>query len=137
MEKFLSMVTPDDVETQILTWGSFQWLNEPRVTGTQNMAVGVGHIKPGDGHTRHNHPGTDEFIYFLEGKAEQTIERPDGLQKQILGPGDLVFIPDSGYHSTMNVGDTELVFLACYQFAGPEAGLRAAATEIFPPKNSK
>ena len=26
MAKFLSMVSPDDVETQILDWGQFQWL---------------------------------------------------------------------------------------------------------------
>ena len=33
-KKFLHIVTPDDVETQVLSWGSFQWLHEPRVTGT-------------------------------------------------------------------------------------------------------
>ncbi|MEG1633696.1 MAG: cupin domain-containing protein [Oscillospiraceae bacterium] len=137
MEKFLSMVTPDDVETQILSWGSFQWLNEPRVTGTDNMAVGIGHIKPGDGHTRHNHPGSDEFIYFMQGKAEQTIEREDGFQSQIMNPGDLVFIHDGVYHSTMNVGDTDLVFMAVYQHAGPEVGLREASDKILPPKNAK
>ena len=43
-KKFLHIVTPDDVETQVLSWGSFQWLNEPRVTGTENMAVGIGRI---------------------------------------------------------------------------------------------
>ncbi len=44
MDKFLNIVTPDDVETQVLSWGSFQWMNEPRVTGTSNMAVGIGRI---------------------------------------------------------------------------------------------
>ncbi len=48
--------------------------------------------------------------------------------------GDLIFIPDSAYHSTINIGDSELVFLACYQYAGPEAALRAEA-EIIPAKN--
>lgn len=136
-EKFLHIVTPDDVETQILSWGSFQWLNEPRVTGTNNMAVGIGRIAPGQGHTRHNHVGSEEFIYFMEGTAEQTIETEEnGLEKAIMKPGDLVSIPDSAYHSTMNIGDTDLVFLACYLHAGPEAGLRAEA-EIIPPKNAK
>jgi len=136
MSEFLSMVTPDDVETQVLSWGSFQWLNEPRVTGTNNMAVGIGKIKPGDGHARHNHPGSDEFIYFMEGKAEQMIERPDGIQKKIMNPGDLIFIPDGVYHSTFNVGDGDLVFMAVYQYAGPEAGLRAEA-EIIPAKSGR
>lgn len=136
-KKFLHIVTPDDVETQVLSWGSFQWLNEPRVTGTENMAVGIGRIAPGQGHTRHNHPGCEEFIYFLEGKAEQTIETEDnGFEKAIMGPGDLVSIPESCFHSTMNVGDTDLVFLACYLRSGPEVGLRAEA-EIIPPKKHK
>ena len=47
MEKYLSMVSPDDVETQILDWGQFQWLNEPRVTKAEKMIVGIGRIKPG------------------------------------------------------------------------------------------
>ena len=47
MAKFLSMVSPDDVETQILDWGQFQWLNEPRVTGAQKQILGLGRIKPG------------------------------------------------------------------------------------------
>ena len=83
MEKYLSMVSLDDVETQVLDWGTFQWLNDPRVTGTEHMVLGLGIIKPGFGHTRHNH-GCDEFIYFLEGTAKQTIERPDGLQEKII-----------------------------------------------------
>ena len=45
MAKFLSMVSPDDVETQILDWGQFQWLNEPRVTGAQKQILGLGRIK--------------------------------------------------------------------------------------------
>ena len=136
IKRYLSMVTPDDVDTQVLSWGSFQWLNAPNVTGTNNMAVGVGRIKPGDGHSRHNHPGSDEFIYFMQGKAEQMVERPDGTETKILGAGDFVFIPDSGFHSTFNVGEDDLVFLACYQYAGPEAALREAADEIIPTKNS-
>lgn len=136
-KKVLHIVTPDDVETQVLSWGSFQWLNEPRVTGTKNMAVGIGRIAPGQGHTRHNHVGSEEFIYFMEGTAEQTVETEEnGLERAVMHAGDLVSIPDSAYHSTMNVGETDLVFLACYLHAGPEEGLRAEA-EIIPPKNAE
>ena len=92
MEKYLSMVSPDDVETQILDWGQFQWLNEPRVTKAQKMIVGIGRIKPGKGHTRHNHPESEEFIYFMEGRAMQSIERPDGKQEREMGPGELISI---------------------------------------------
>ena len=136
MEKYLSMVSPDDVETQILDWGQFQWLNEPRVTGAQKMIVGLGRIKPGKGHTRHNHPDSEEFIYFLEGRAMQMIERPDGVQEREMGPGELISIPQGGYHSTMNIGDTDLVFLSCYLNAGSELAIRKDAIEVIPPKNN-
>ena len=70
MAKFLSMVSPDDVETQILDWGQFQWLNEPRVTGAQKQILGLGRIKPGKGHTRHNHEDSEEFIQPLMWEME-------------------------------------------------------------------
>lgn len=136
MAKFLSMVSPDDVETQILDWGQFQWLNEPRVTGAQKQILGLGRIKPGKGHTRHNHEDSEEFIYFLEGKANQTIENEDGVQEKELGPGKMVYIPQGVYHSTINVGDGDLVFLCCYLNAGSELAIAKDAIEILPPKNN-
>lgn len=136
MAKFLSMVSPDDVETQILDWGQFQWLNEPRVTGAQKQILGLGRIKPGKGHTRHNHEDSEEFIYFLEGKANQTIENEDGVQEKELGPGEMVYIPQGAYRSTINVGDGDLVFLCCYLNAGSELAIAKDAIEILPPKNN-
>ena len=136
MAKFLSMVSPDDVETQILDWGQFQWLNEPRVTGAQKQILGLGRIKPGKGHTRHNHEDSEEFIYFLEGKANQTIENEDGVQEKELGPGEMVYIPQGAYQSTINVGDGDLVFLCCYLNAGSELAIAKDAIEILPPKNN-
>ena len=136
MAKFLSMVSPDDVETQILDWGQFQWLNEPRVTGAQKQILGLGRIKPGKGHTRHNHEDSEEFIYFLEGKANQTIENEDGVQEKELGPGEMVYIPQGAYHSTINEGDGDLVFLCCYLNAGSELAIAKDAIEILPPKNN-
>ena len=130
------MVSPDDVETQILDWGQFQWLNEPRVTGAQKQILGLGRIKPGKGHTRHNHEDSEEFIYFLEGKANQTIENEDGVQEKELGPGEMVYIPQGAYHSTSNVGDGDLVFLCCYLNAGSELAIAKDAIEILPPKNN-
>lgn len=100
------------------------------------MMVGVGRIKPGDGHGRHNHPGSNEFIYFLEGQAEQMVEGAEGAETKILKAGDLVYIPDGTYHSTKNVGVGDLVFIACYQNEGPEKLIRADA-EIIPAVNAR
>jgi oxalate decarboxylase/phosphoglucose isomerase-like protein (cupin superfamily) len=136
MAKYLSMVSLDDVETQVLEWGTFQWLNDPRVTGSEHMELGLGRIEPGFGHERHNHP-CDEFIYFLSGTAKQTIERPDGeFQEKTMKPGEMIFIPKEAYHSTVNIGDDSCTFLCCYLDAGTALAIRNDAVEILPPKNN-
>ena len=137
MAKSLNFVTPDDVETQQFDWGTFQWMNAPKVTGTGNMVMGVGHVYPGKGHERHNHPEGEEFIYFMSGTSEQMVELPDGQQKKIMHPGDIIFVPKGAFHFTYNVGKDEVTIIACYQFAGPEEFLGSLAQKIIPAKNKR
>ena len=133
---FKRFLNQDDVETQVHSWGRLAWLNEPKTTGTNNMATGLITVAVGGGHAAHAHPGCEEILYFLKGEAEQTIYENDTVLKQTVKPGDLVYVPAGLDHSTMNSSPTEeLVFLAVYQYAGPEADLRAVADAIEPPKN--
>ena len=61
----------------------------------------------------------NEILYILKGKAEQWVED----EKQILGPGDSVYIDPDVVHATINAGDEELEFLAILApAAGWEAG---------------
>lgn len=136
MSEIKYFVSLDDVETQVHPWGMLQWLSEPLVTGTKNMATGVIVVEPGQGHASHNHEGSEEILYILEGEAIQTIDLPTGKIEKKMVPGELAFIPADIFHSTKNVGDEKLIFLAIYQFAGPEAALRAdPQCKILPPKN--
>ena len=123
------------VETQVFDWGKLQWLSEPRVTGSDVMTTGIVHLEPGKGHDRHNHPGREEVLYVLEGKGEQRIETAEGMLCKTIQPGELVYLSAGQYHSTLNTGSTPMVLLAVYQFAGPEAELRAAADKVLPPEN--
>ncbi len=59
-------------------------------------------------HNFHRHPEMNEILYFLKGTAEQWVEG----EKQILGPGDAVYIDPNVVHATFNSGDDELEFLA-------------------------
>ena len=128
-------VTLDNVETQVHPWGNLSWMSEPRVTGTTNMTTGYISIKPGKGHDSHSHPNCEEVLYILEGKGMQTIELPNETLKKEVKKGDLIFVPGGVPHSTLNTGNDELVFIAVYQFAGPEAALRAAPDcKVLPPK---
>ena len=137
MGKYINFVTLDDVETQAHPWGNLQWMSEPLVTGTANMTTGHVDIEPGKGHGRHNHEGCEEILYILEGKARQTLDLPGGTVEKEIGAGTLVFIPAGAYHSTINIGDGNVKLLAIYQFAGPEAALRADPDcKIIPAKNA-
>jgi len=51
--------------------------------------------------------------------------------------GDLVYIPDGCYHSTINVGKEDVKFVCCYLNAGSAKALRDAAIQIIPPKNPR
>lgn len=119
-------IRKENVETQVFPWGVLNWLSEPRVTGTKNMASGLVEVEPGQGHARHNHEGCEEVLFILQGKALQKIELPESTIEKEVSEGELIFVPADVYHSTLNTGDGNLRFLAVYQYSGPEVDLRAA-----------
>ena len=125
MAAALRFITPDDVETQVFDWGSIKWLSEVRVTGATRSAGGVVILAPGKGHARHNHPGSDEILYFISGEGEQMIEDGNGNPVvRHLKAGDMACIPEGVFHSTVNTTWEPLRILAIYSPGGPEAFLR-------------
>ena len=136
MLTFRSFVSVDDVETQSFDWGQLQWLSEPRVTGSTCMTTGIVTLAPGKGHERHNHPGSEENLFVLEGTGRQMIETKDGPITQTIQVGDLIHLEAGQYHSTMNTGATDMRLLAMYEYAGPEEALRNdPGCTLLPPKN--
>ena len=119
-------ITPDDVETQVFDWGTIKWLSEVRVTGATSSTGGLVILDPGKGHARHNHPGSDEILYFISGEGDQMVEDDDGRpMERHMKPGDMVYIPESVFHSTVNTTWEPLRILAIYTPGGPEAVLRS------------
>ena len=122
-------VEPRDVETMVFDWGVLKWLSEIRVTGS-GIAAGVVILEPGKGHLRHNHPGSEEILYYLSGEGEQMVEtdleerggEPRSFQVK---KGDLIHIPASVFHQTVNTGDGTMELLAVYSPCGPEEVIRA------------
>ena len=130
-------VSEDDVETQVLPWGTFQWLSEPRVTGTKNMIAAVVTLKLGKGHSRHNHPECEEILYVIEGEGDQTIEINGKKEKRKVKKGDLIHVPTGVYHETINVGWQKMVLFAVYQFPGMETDIKnLPECKIKPAKNN-
>lgn len=118
------LVYPEDVARYSFAFGHFALTCAPSVNGAKQFSAGVVVVPPGLGHGRHNHPGSEEIIYVLEGSGEQMIEDKDGnsVFDQIRA-GCTIFVPDSRFHSTMNTGDTPMRFFVVYSPAGPELGL--------------
>ncbi|MDR1946731.1 MAG: cupin domain-containing protein [Desulfovibrio sp.] len=120
-----TFVSAKDVETQVFDWGKLQWLSEPRVTGADHMVTGIVTLEPGKGHARHNHDGCAEVLFVLKGTGEQTVFSDSGTQVKSVGPGELIYLKPGEFHSTINTGKENMEILAVYQYAGPEAAMRA------------
>ncbi len=119
-------ITPDLVETQVFDWGTIKWLSEIRVTGALRSAAGVVILHPGKGHARHNHPGSDEMLYVISGEGDQMVEDDGGNpMTRHVKAGDMVYIPESVFHSTVNTTWEPMRILAIYSPGGPEAFLRS------------
>jgi quercetin dioxygenase-like cupin family protein len=97
-----------EVEREVLDWGTLGWLSHPPATGARQLTVIDVHLTPGGGHNFHKHPDQEEVIFVVEGKVEQWLEQ----QKQILQPGDSVFIPADMVHASFNVGTGNAHLLA-------------------------
>lgn len=101
-------VTKDRVIIEELPWGPHHWLCRPGMVDNERLALVRVHMPPGTGHAFHCHPGMEEIIYVVEGRAEQWVDR----QKCVLQTGEIAHIPTGMVHATYNPFDTTMVFLA-------------------------
>ncbi len=116
------LIEPNDLPTYSFGWGVIKPLvSQDNVS--EDPAVSLMHVVllPGQGHERHNHPGSDEILYILSGRGEQMVDDTDTFP---IGPGQAVFIPKGAFHSTVNVGWEPLLLLAIYAPAGAEEALK-------------
>ena len=89
-----------NIEREQLDWGELGWINRPAMTGTKALTVIEVELKPGHGHNFHKHPDQEEVITVVSGQIEQWLE----AEKQILRPGDSIFIAADIVHASFNVG---------------------------------
>jgi len=117
-----AVVRPTDVETLVYDWGTIRLLSEPNLTGAKKMTCGLVELAPGSGHSRHNHPGTEDIIYCISGHGEQMVDDAGTVK---VGPGASIFVPTGAYHSTLNTGKRTMRLLVVYCPTGAEKALRA------------
>jgi len=117
----MTTVDPSKLETQTFDWGVIKWLVSPDLNPGANITFGQVVLLPGEGHTRHNHPASEEILYVLSGTGEQMVDDKPGFTVRA---GDTIYIPTAIYHSTVNTGWEPLVLLAIYNPGGAERDLR-------------
>ena len=92
-------ITAAQVEREQLDWGELGWITRPSITGGTDIVVIEVTLKPGKGHDFHKHPNQEEVITVITGEIEQWLE----AEKQILQPGDSIFIDADIVHASFNV----------------------------------
>ena len=108
MERYFQFIKHPDSVYEPVPGREHHWYFHPDMTkGAQTLMVRV-RMPKGGMHNFHRHPEMNEILYFLKGTAEQWVED----QKQILGPGDSVYIDPDMVHATFNIGEGDLEFLA-------------------------
>lgn len=116
---------PGDVDAYGFDWGQLSVVLGPKVNGAASFSAAVVTVPPGQGHARHNHPGSEEIIYILAGRGEQMVEDEDGTpHTRQVERGCCVFIPESRFHSTLNTGSEEMTIFVVYSPPGPEELLK-------------
>jgi quercetin dioxygenase-like cupin family protein len=102
-----------EINMQALDWGRLGWVSSPVHNGAAQLAIIVGDLKPGKGHSFHKHPGQEELMCVVSGKIEQWIDQ----DKRILGAGDSAFVPPGVVHASFNAGDADarvmVIFSPC------------------------
>ena len=102
-------------------FGNVHFLSEPLVTGAKGFSFGVAELAPGKSQARHNHPGSEEIIYFISGEGEQMVDDQPPVK---VGPGTSIYIPADVYHSTLNTGSETMQLIVAFSPPGPERLLR-------------
>jgi quercetin dioxygenase-like cupin family protein len=114
------LVDPDALPTMSFEWGVIKPLVSTANTDAPGLSLMHVVLLPGQGHVRHDHPGSDEVLYVLSGRGEQMVD--DGEPFPV-GPGQAIFVPKGAPHSTVNTGWEPMALLAIYAPAGAEEAL--------------
>jgi len=90
--------------------------------GSANMAVGTQLLPKGAGIPPHQHTGSDEVLYILEGSGSALL----GEMRSPLQKGSAIFIPKGAWHGAQNP-DGEMLVLWIVAPPGLEAMFREAS----------
>lgn len=115
-----SAVDPESVPTQTFDWGAIKWLVAPDRTPDATLTFGEVILHPGKGHDRHNHETAEEVLHVISGHGLQMVNDEEPFP---VSAGDVVYVPQGMWHSTLNTGWEPLRIIAIYNPGGTEEKL--------------
>lgn len=102
-------VTNKTVDPDMWPQDRIRWktLISEELTGSEDLLFGVAELDPDQAHVMHDHPGSAELYYILQGTGRVQL----GDERFDAGPGTAVYIPPQTKHEIVNVGSQTLVFV--------------------------
>jgi oxalate decarboxylase len=83
---------------------------------SKTIAAGLVEVLPGGLRELHWHPNTDEWDYFIEGKARMGVFAGSGQARTFdFEAGDVAYVPFAMGHYVENIGDTPMRFLEIFK----------------------
>ena len=121
-----------EVEREQLDWGELGWITKPSSVGATYLTTIEVTLIPGKGHDFHKHPDQEETIYVLSGEIEQWLQG----DKQILKPGETIFIAPGVVHASFNVSEHPAKVLVSLGPCKGEGGYEVVEVADQPPWNT-
>ena len=78
-------------------------------TELNNLVVSKTILHPKKSTTGHNHKGQEEVYQFVSGYGTTIV----GTDCHLVGPGDVVLIPDGDFHRVSNTSEYEDLIFVC------------------------
>lgn len=94
---------------------------DPQNGGSAHLVFGTEDLPPGAKIDRHKHPGSDEILFFQNGKARVNV----GESVREVHGGATVFIPANTWISVTNVGSDAIQMVFIFSAPGFEDFMRA------------
>ncbi|MEC9353113.1 MAG: cupin domain-containing protein [Planctomycetota bacterium] len=101
-------VTEGEARVERYPWGPHDWLCRPDLVDCDDLRLVRVEVPRSEGIPFHLHPGMQEVVYILQGKAEQWV----GEEVRILKAGEMAHIPPGKVHATFNAGRGVLKLLS-------------------------
>ena len=100
---------PEQIPFREVSWGLTKVLagldESPGGHHSEQVEFKVTEYAPGYSHHGHLHPGQCELLYVLSGEG---VHEDDDGGRQVMRPGDAVWIPPDTWHANHNPHETPL-----------------------------